>query len=176
MRGYSEGRDLGHRLQALSFGAAGGRASVSVSTQDGCSWSAVSNQAWAWLSPTTGAGSGSTLLTVEANAASAARTAEIVIAGRSFTIVQDGTSGSGPVNTSVKSKTSKPGKPATIRGSGFDPSKSGNSVYFGTKPAKLKRASANRLTVTIPKGVRCTVDVFVRVGGRESNHVSFVVK
>jgi len=84
----------------------------------------------------------------------------------------------GPTINSITSKTSKPGKPATINGSGFSTAKSENKVYFGKTLAILKKATATKLTVTIPTKCRSrkTYEVKVVSDGVTSNVVIFKAK
>jgi subtilisin family serine protease len=72
-----------------TIAAAGGNGSVGVTTQDGCSWTAVSNND-AWLHVTSvasGTGTGTVGFSVDANAGPA-RTGTITIAGRTFAVDQ----------------------------------------------------------------------------------------
>lgn len=84
---------------------------------------------------------------------------------------------SGPTITSVKSKSAKPGSPATIRGSGFSTTAKENTVYFGSKKAKIKSAKNTQLKVTIPAGLsRGSLGVRVVVNRVSSNTVGFTIK
>lgn len=84
---------------------------------------------------------------------------------------------SGPVITSMKSKTSKAGSAATIYGTGFSSDKKNDVVYFGTRKVKsITKAKATSLRLTIPKKVKGTVDVYVLVNGEKSNLFPFTVK
>ncbi|MBI2837402.1 MAG: IPT/TIG domain-containing protein [Acidobacteria bacterium] len=87
------------------------------------------------------------------------------------------TVGSGPFITSIKSKTSLPGSSATLFGSGYSTTLKQNTVYFGTKKAKISKAKSTNLKVTIPKKLpKGTVGVYVVVSGKASNLVQFLVK
>jgi hypothetical protein len=69
--------------------AAGGAASMTVTTAAGCAWSANSNAAWITItSGTSGIGSGTVNYSVAPNGASTQRTSSITVAGRSFSITQ----------------------------------------------------------------------------------------
>ncbi len=68
--------------------AAGGRVSVRVSVLSGCGWTAGSTQPWVHVLTESGSGGGTVDLSVDANTG-AARTAQLTIAGESFTITQD---------------------------------------------------------------------------------------
>jgi Viral BACON domain len=80
-----------------SFGTAGGSASVNVTTQAGCPWSAYSNDGWISItSGSSGTGSGTVNYSVQSNGNPAARSGSMTIAGLPFPITQSGTtSGSG---------------------------------------------------------------------------------
>ena len=76
------------------FPAAGGTGSVNVSTQSGCSWTAVSNVAWIHItSGSSGTGSGTVSYSVDANESPDPRTGTMTIAGQSFTVTQAGIGG-----------------------------------------------------------------------------------
>lgn len=84
---------------------------------------------------------------------------------------------SGPVITVIKSKTSKPGSTATIRGTGFSTDKTKNIVYFGTRKVKaISSAKPTSLKLTIPKKAKGMVNVYVVVNGEKSNLLPFTVK
>jgi len=84
----------------------------------------------------------------------------------------------GPIISSISSKTGRSGKPATINGSGFSASTSGNKVYFGKSLATVKKATPTKLTVTIPTKCRSGKTYAVKVvsGGQTSNLVDFKVR
>lgn len=68
--------------------ALGSSGSISVSTQNGCQWSASSNASWITVtSGASGSGNGSAGFSVAINLAGA-RTGTITVAGRSFTVNQ----------------------------------------------------------------------------------------
>jgi len=73
-----------------SFGSSGGTGSVSVTTQSGCSWTAVSNASWITItSGSSGTGSGTVNYSVAANTGTSSRTGTITIADQTFTVSQD---------------------------------------------------------------------------------------
>ncbi len=75
-----------------SFGASGGTGSVSVTTQNGCSWT-VQNNAVSWIivtSISSEIGNGMVSYSVAANTDTSSRTGTITIAGKIFTVVQSG--------------------------------------------------------------------------------------
>jgi len=68
---------------------AGGTGSVTVTTGDGCTWTAVSAVAWITVtSGASGAGGGAVQFTVDANTTGAARTGTITIGGQVFSVTQ----------------------------------------------------------------------------------------
>ena len=74
----------------MNFTSAGGTGSVSVTTLNGCTWTAASNATWiAVSSGATGNGPGSVAFSVNANVGGGARTAAITIAGQILTVTQD---------------------------------------------------------------------------------------
>ncbi|MEZ5402009.1 MAG: BACON domain-containing carbohydrate-binding protein [Bryobacteraceae bacterium] len=82
--------------QNLNVTAAGGTAQVTVTTGPGCSWNASAVDFWITLtSGATGTGSGAVSFLYDSNTSTIARAATIVIAGNSFVLTQDGTSGGG---------------------------------------------------------------------------------
>ena len=70
-----------------SASSTGGTASVAVSTSAGCQWTVAGNPAWVTANPATGAGGGSTTITVQSNSG-AARSATFQIAARDFVVQQ----------------------------------------------------------------------------------------
>ena len=74
-----------------TFSASGGTGNVSVTTQSGCSWTAVSNASWITItSGSSGTGSGTVNYSVASNTSSSQRTGTMTIAGYTFTVSQDG--------------------------------------------------------------------------------------
>jgi M6 family metalloprotease-like protein/uncharacterized repeat protein (TIGR02543 family) len=74
-----------------SFTGSGGTGSVSVTAQSGCDWTAVSNVSWITItSNSSGAGSGTVDYSVAANTSTSPRTGTMTIAGKTFTVSQDG--------------------------------------------------------------------------------------
>ncbi|HEX9001542.1 MAG TPA: putative Ig domain-containing protein [Blastocatellia bacterium] len=72
-----------------NFSAAGGSSSVGVTTESGCNWTAVSNDAWLTVTGgSSGSGNGVVGYSVAANTGNA-RTGTITIAGQTFTVNQD---------------------------------------------------------------------------------------
>jgi hypothetical protein len=74
-----------------SFWLDGGDGLVTVTTENGCLWAAVSNDVW--ISITSGissSGSGSVTYSVASNGSARLRTGTVMIAGQTFTVTQSG--------------------------------------------------------------------------------------
>ncbi len=79
---------------SASFAAAGGSASVSVTTTAGCNWTAVSNNSFITItSGASGSGNGTVNYSVAANTSSLSRNGSMTIAGLTFSVSQAGTGG-----------------------------------------------------------------------------------
>jgi uncharacterized repeat protein (TIGR03803 family) len=75
------------------FDAAGGSNTVSVTTSNGCAWTATSNDAFIKIiSGSSGTGNGTVHYTVVANTNTVAQIGTMTIAGQTFTVTQSGTS------------------------------------------------------------------------------------
>jgi hypothetical protein len=75
--------------QSLSQPAGSG--SVTVATQSGCAWTAVSNAAWITVSSgSNGTGNGTVNYSAAENAAAKSRSGTLTIAGKTFTVTQAG--------------------------------------------------------------------------------------
>ncbi|KJU86983.1 protein containing DUF1566 [Candidatus Magnetobacterium bavaricum] len=86
------------------FPASGGSDSVSVTAKTGCQWSATSNVI-GWIKITAGSpgnGNGTVNYTVTSNTASDTRTGTMTIAGKTFTVTQDGSKPGVDVTLSVE--------------------------------------------------------------------------
>ncbi|MEW6126548.1 MAG: BACON domain-containing carbohydrate-binding protein [Acidobacteriota bacterium] len=79
-----------------NYPATGGSGSITLTTQSGCAWTAVSNDGFITIT-SAGSGSGSATVnyTVAANATTNQRTGTLTIAGQTFTVTQDAASGGG---------------------------------------------------------------------------------
>ena len=76
---------------SASFSAAGGPASVNVSTGANCSWTAVSNTGWAQVTAgRSGTGNGIVTYLVNANLSVSSQSGTMTIAGQTFTINEAG--------------------------------------------------------------------------------------
>jgi hypothetical protein len=76
---------------ALTFGASGGSASVTVTTTAGCAWTAASDRGWVSVGSGAGTGSGTVAVSVTANANPEARSGTLTIAGQPVAVTQAGT-------------------------------------------------------------------------------------
>ena len=81
--------------RAATVPAAGGRVPVGVSALSGCAWTASSPQPWVRFLAANGSGTAEVTLTVDANPG-AARSAQLTIAGESFTLTQSAVSSPAP--------------------------------------------------------------------------------
>ncbi len=76
----------------LSFPPEGGTAAFELATPDGCTWSAVSGEAWvSFISGSSGTGKGTVEFSLSFNNDPALRSTAITVAGEIFTILQEGT-------------------------------------------------------------------------------------
>lgn len=76
---------------SLAVGAAGASGSVAVSTGSGCAWTARSEDGWIRVSSgASGNGNGTVAFSVERNTKDKDRTGTVTIAGRTFTVRQQG--------------------------------------------------------------------------------------
>jgi uncharacterized protein (TIGR03437 family) len=72
-----------------SFTSAGGQGSVTVATETGCAWTAVSNATWITVNTgASGIGNGTVTFTVAANTAAAGRTGALTVAGKTVNVTQ----------------------------------------------------------------------------------------
>jgi Viral BACON domain/Papain family cysteine protease len=73
-----------------TFTSGGGSGTVTVSSQNNCSWTAVSNVSWISVrSGNTGSGNGSVKYAVATNPTRTQRTGTVTIAGQTFTVNQN---------------------------------------------------------------------------------------
>jgi hypothetical protein len=73
------------------FDSSGGDGIFQVTTEDNCSWSAISNHEWInIISGSSGTSDGTVIYAVSPNTSSSQRTGTISIAGQTFTVTQDG--------------------------------------------------------------------------------------
>lgn len=99
---------------SATFGASGGTAGVDVSTAAGCTWTATSGVPWATITAgATGSGSGRVEYSVQANAATAARTGSLTVAGQAVSLSQAGAACSYAINPSSQTFTAAGGTGST---------------------------------------------------------------
>jgi WD40 repeat protein len=72
------------------FPSSGGSGSTNVAAPAGCNWTAISNESWIVITSPACCGSSTVTFDVRENTTSSARTGTMTIAGRTFTVVQDG--------------------------------------------------------------------------------------
>jgi Viral BACON domain len=76
---------------SLSFSAAGGRSSVTVTTTDYCTWIVSADPGWiSIVSPASGTGEGTIDVSVGANLSTAVRTGTLKVGGEVVSIRQEG--------------------------------------------------------------------------------------
>jgi len=74
--------------------SSGGNGTISVSTQQGCTWNVTNGNAWITITAgSSGTGSGTVSFTVAANTSVTARSGTLMIGGQTFTVNQAGTGG-----------------------------------------------------------------------------------
>jgi hypothetical protein len=74
-----------------SVGSLGAARTVSVSSQSGCTWTAVSNVSWLVItSNSSGTGSGTVNYSVDANSSASSRKGTMTVSGQTFTVTQSG--------------------------------------------------------------------------------------
>jgi hypothetical protein len=72
---------------SLTFGAAGGSASVTVTTAAGCAWTAASDRAWMTIAGgANGSGNGTVEISVAANTSTTERTGTLTVAGQAVAV------------------------------------------------------------------------------------------
>ncbi len=77
---------------ALSYSSSAGTGTVNVTTTNGCTWTAASNDSWITItSGSSGSGNGTVTYSITSNSNTAQRTGTISIAGQTHTVVQSGT-------------------------------------------------------------------------------------
>ena len=75
---------------SVEVSSAGGPLQVDVTTTSGCNWSATTSSNFLSLSSSSGTGSGTVSVTVGANTSTRSRSGRLTIAGKTFTVRQDG--------------------------------------------------------------------------------------
>jgi len=133
-----------------SFPTSGGTGTVTVTTQGGCAWTAMSNNSWIMISSGGGTGPGAVSYSVAANSG-AARTGTMTIAGLGFTVTQSGTNGAAcPAVTGISPPNGPPGATTTITGTNFT---GVTAVKFaGDVAAQFSVAGDTQIATLIPNG------------------------
>jgi C1A family cysteine protease len=159
-----------------SLGQPAGSGTVTVATQSGCTWTAVSNAAWITVtSGSNGTGNGTVNYSAAENTAAKSRSGTLTIAGKTFTVTQAGVppyvtsrspaSGATAVSTStavsvVFSETMSPStiSTATFGLSGGSPVSGSVTYDSATRTATFtpsaNLASGTTYTVTLSTGIQ----------------------
>ena len=131
--------------RSQSFGAAGGGGTLSVTVQNGCSWSTKSNTNWISItSGGSGSDNGTVRYSVAGNSDTSPRTGTLTVQGETFTVSQDG-GGSAPVITGTFRKGEKK---FFIYGINFD---GGSIILLNGEEQKTLYNSDNPGTMLIGK-------------------------
>jgi hypothetical protein len=129
-----------------NVGAAGGTATVAVSANNTCRWTASSNASWITVTAgASGTGNGTVTFSVAANS-SGARTGTVTIAGRTFTVSQSASGGTPPPPPASCNYSISPGnaKVPMLGGTG--------SVDVSTTSACIWTAVSNVEWITVVSG------------------------
>jgi Zn-dependent metalloprotease len=137
---------------SASFAAAGGTASVTVTTSAGCNWTAASNNSFITItSGASGSGSGTVNYSVAANTGTLSRNGSLTIAGLTHSVSQAGTGG-GCTNAIVNPGFETGTTPWTI--SGQVTRSTGSFPHSGTADMILNGVNSSTgtlfQTVTVP--------------------------
>ena len=132
--------------------AGGGTGSVTVNTQAGCSWGAVSNNGWLSIAAgiTSGPGPGMANYTVAANSG-LARTGSLTVAGLNFIVTQAGTNGAAcPGGAAINPSNAAPGGVITLTGTNFT---GVSAVKFANNlNASFNVLGDTQIIATVPSG------------------------
>ena len=156
---------------SASFAAAGGSGSVTVTTQAGCNWTAVSNNSFiTMISGGSGSGSGTVNYSVAANTSTLSRNGSLTIAGLTHSVSQAGTGGVG-TNAIVNPRFETGTTPWTI--SGQVTRSTGSFPHSGTAYMILNGVNSSTgtlfQTVTVPtNGEESEFWIFVGEYGKPS--------
>lgn len=75
----------------LTYSSAAGAGTVTIASANGCSWTAISNDSWLFISSgNTGTGNGTVNYSVAASTSTTSRTGSITVAGQIHTVTQSG--------------------------------------------------------------------------------------
>jgi uncharacterized repeat protein (TIGR03803 family) len=97
-----------------AFAAAGGSGNISMTTTNGCAWTAVSEDDFITIiSGGSGSGNGTISYSVTTNASSFGRIGTMIIYGEPFPVIQSGTSGGGCVYTLSATNATLPARGGT---------------------------------------------------------------
>ncbi|MDZ7698922.1 MAG: matrixin family metalloprotease [Deltaproteobacteria bacterium] len=157
-----------------SFSNPGGTGTVSVTTSNGCAWTATSNSSWITItSGSSGSGSGTVFYSVSSKSSTSSRTGTMTIAGKTVTITQGGQqpsavlyvnkgdsscNGNSPCYTTIQSAiaAASAGSLIKIRAGTY-----AENIYFNSSNKTLQEGGESSLTTTtlMPPSVREAGDV-----------------
>jgi len=128
----------------------GGTGQVNVTTETGCNWTAVSNDAWLTItSGASGSGNGVIAYSAAANPNGFQRTGTIFIAGQTFTVTQAAAPIPCHTVSGIEPASGVPGSVVTITGTNL----SGATAKFAGNVAATSNSSSDaQLVVTVPNG------------------------
>jgi hypothetical protein len=99
---------------ATQYSYAAGRLAFSVTAPSGCAWTATTSDSWVHLIRTSGTGSGTIPLAVDANTATSSRNGSVTVGAQTYTIVQPGSSCLGNYQLSADPSLASAGGTATF--------------------------------------------------------------
>ncbi len=99
---------------ATQYSYSAGRLAFSVTAPSGCAWTAATSDNWVHLIRTSGTGSGTIPLAVDANTATSSRNGSVTVDGQTHTIVQPGSSCLGQYQLSPDPSLTSAGGTATF--------------------------------------------------------------
>jgi hypothetical protein len=99
---------------ATQYSYSAGRLAFSVTAPSGCAWTATTSDSWIHLIRTSGSGSGTIPLAVDANTGTSSRNGSVAVGGQTYTIVQPGSSCLGQYQLSTDPSLTSAGGTATF--------------------------------------------------------------
>lgn len=179
-----------------TFGPATSAGRITVTTGDGCSWSAQPDVSWLQITANSGSGSGTGAITFSLAAnVGPSRTGHITVGPQVFTVTQTGAVISGPLLSGIFNGASgaagaiSPGEIVSLFGTGIGPvngvaygttvssTLGGVQVMFGGVAAPLTYVSDTQVNAIVPYSVTGgTTQVQVQYGGQSSNAMTVPVQ
>jgi hypothetical protein len=137
----------------VTIPAAGGSTGTHVETLAGCSWTTSSPVSWAQPGTRAATGPGDVTVAIAPNSATTARSVDVVIAGRNFTISQAGAAQTNPTNPGNPTNPTNPTNPS-------DPTTPTNPtqpcLYLLDPLTQVVRARGGDQTVKVITGADCS--------------------